>query len=100
MGEGNFRVVLVGAGPIGLYLAHALERANIDYVLLEQQSSVLDPAGQILFTWPQTVRLLDQLGLYEAARNVAIPVHHKKRVYGHDGQVTSSTQFWDYVEPQ
>jgi len=35
MSDGNFRVVLVGAGPIGLYLAHAMERANIDYVLLE-----------------------------------------------------------------
>ena len=100
MSDGNFCVVLVGAGPIGLYLTYAMERANINYVLLEQHSTVLGLAGQILFTWPQTVRLLDQLGLYQAARNSAIPVHYKKRVYGHDGQATSTNRFWDYVKPQ
>ena len=100
MMDGKFRVVIVGAGPIGLYLAHAMEKANIDYVLLEQHSTVLNSSGQLLFTWPQTVRLLDQLGLYEAAREVAIPIHYKKRVWGHDGQVTSTNRFWDHVEPK
>ena len=100
MSDETFRVVIVGAGPIGLYLAHAMERANIEYVLLEQHSTVLNPSGQLLFTWPQTVRLLDQLGLYEAAKKSAIPIHYKKRIYGHDGQVTSTNQFWDYVQPQ
>lgn len=50
MSDAKFRVVIVGAGPIGLYLAHAMERAGIDYVLLEQSSTVLNPSGQLLFT--------------------------------------------------
>ncbi|KAM0816451.1 putative FAD-binding domain-containing protein [Seiridium cardinale] len=99
MTEGSFRVIIVGAGPVGLYLAHAMERANIDYIVLEQQATALNTSGQLLFTWPQTVRLLDQLGLYQEAKEVAIPIHYKKRVYGHDGSITSANQFWDYVEP-
>ncbi|ORY71427.1 uncharacterized protein BCR38DRAFT_10163 [Pseudomassariella vexata] len=99
MTEGNFRVIIVGAGPVGLYVAHAMERANIDYVVLEQHSTALNPSGQLLFTWPQTVRLLHQLGLHQDAKEVAIPIHYKKRVYGHDGSITSTNQFWDYVEP-
>jgi 2-polyprenyl-6-methoxyphenol hydroxylase-like FAD-dependent oxidoreductase len=100
MSDRSFRVIIVGAGPIGLYLAHAMEKANIDYVLLEQQSTVLNPSGQLLFTWPQTVRLLDQLGLYKAARDAAMPIHYKKRVWGPNGQVTSTNRFWDHVEPK
>ncbi|KAI1398670.1 hypothetical protein F4819DRAFT_489368 [Hypoxylon fuscum] len=98
MSDRNFRVIIVGAGPVGLYLAHAMERANIDYVVLEQQPNVLSLSGQLLFTWPHTVRLLDQIGLYQAARNHAIPIHYKKRIYGYDGQVTSTNQFWDHAK--
>lgn len=93
-----FRVIIVGAGPVGLYMAHALERAGIEYIVLEKQSSVLNFSGQLLFTWPQTVRLFDQLGLYEDAKKVAMPMHYKKRVYGVDGRVTSTNCFWDYME--
>lgn len=92
-----FPVIVVGAGPVGLYTAHALEKAGIDYVLLERQPSVLNFSGQLIFTWPQTVRLLDQLGLYEDARKVAMPIHQKKRVYGIDGRVTSLNRFWDHM---
>ncbi|KAH7408325.1 hypothetical protein DE146DRAFT_370522 [Phaeosphaeria sp. MPI-PUGE-AT-0046c] len=99
MSDAKFRVIIVGAGPIGLYLAHAMERAKIDYVLLEQHCTVLNPSGQLVFTWPQTVRLLDQLGLYEAARDAAISIHYKKRVWGQNGQITSINRFWDHVEP-
>lgn len=97
MSDRKFHVVIVGGGPIGLYLAHAMEKAKIDYVLLEQHTTVLNPSGQLLFTWPQTVRLLDQLGLYEATKDAAMTIHYKKRVWGHDGQVTSTNRFWDHV---
>ena len=96
----KFRVIIVGSGPVGLYLDHAMERASINYVVLEQHSTVLNLSGQLLFTWPHTVRLLDQLGLYEDAKEFAIPLHYKKRIYGHDGHVTSTNRFWDYVRPK
>jgi cation diffusion facilitator CzcD-associated flavoprotein CzcO len=34
--ERPFRVIIVGAGVSGLVLAHALERAKIDFVVLEK----------------------------------------------------------------
>lgn len=34
--KNQFRVVIVGAGVSGLVLAHALELAKIDFVLLEK----------------------------------------------------------------
>lgn len=95
MSESKFRVVIVGAGPVVLYLAHAMERANIDYVVLEQHPTALNLSGQYLVTWPHTLRLLDQLGLYQDAKEVAIRMHYKKQVYGQDGRVTSTNRFWD-----
>ncbi|KAI1113127.1 hypothetical protein F5Y14DRAFT_462820 [Nemania sp. NC0429] len=98
MANPPFRVIIVGAGPVGLYMAHAMERAEIEYVVVEKNSTVLNPSGQLLFTWPQTVRLFDQLGIYKELSSVALPMHYKKRVYGHDGRVTSTNRFWDFME--
>lgn len=90
----KFRVIIVGAGPVGLYLAHALQRASIPFTVLEQQSSVATSGGQLIFTWPQTVRLLDQLGLYEQVKQVGVQIREKKRVHGGDGHVMTSSRFW------
>ncbi|KAI2621800.1 hypothetical protein GGR54DRAFT_639137 [Hypoxylon sp. NC1633] len=49
MDDIEFRVIIVGAGPVGLYMAHAMQRANIDFVVLEQQRSNAKPSGQLLF---------------------------------------------------
>src|SRR5689334_7614331 len=32
MGETSFKAIIVGGGPVGLMAAHALEKANIDFV--------------------------------------------------------------------
>ncbi|KAL0475557.1 FAD/NAD(P)-binding domain-containing protein [Neurospora intermedia] len=94
----TFKVIIVGGGPVGLYMAHAFERANIDYVILEQQDTVLNISGQLLFTWPQTVRLFDQIGLLADLENVALGIHHKKRLFGNNGQVTTTSNFWDAMQ--
>ncbi|KAL3477604.1 FAD/NAD(P)-binding domain-containing protein [Aspergillus californicus] len=94
MDTGKFRVIIVGAGPVGLYLAHALSLANIDYVILEQQKAVMNVSGQLIFTWPQTVRLFDQIGLYEGIKEAAIPLNAKSRVYGPDGRIMTTSHFW------
>lgn len=100
----KFRVIIVGAGPVGLYLAHALQRASVPFIVLEQQSSVATSGGQLIFTWPQTVRLLDQLGLYEQVKEVGVQIREKKRIHGGDGHIMTSSRFWldmkdKYVSP-
>ncbi|KAI1810576.1 hypothetical protein GGS20DRAFT_589387 [Poronia punctata] len=97
MSRVGFRVIIVGAGPVGLYMAHALEAAGIDYIVLEQQKKVVNYFGAMVFIWPLTVRLLDQIGLYEqakqevakqeVAKQEATKIHAKTRVFGGDGSV-------------
>lgn len=94
MASPKFRVIIVGGGPVGLYLANALAATNIDFIVLEQQPTVLNYSGALIFTWPQSVRLLDQIGVYEAANKAAYPMHAKKRVFGRDGSVMTTSHFW------
>lgn len=91
------RVIIVGAGPIGLYMANAMQSARIDFVILEQRDTVLDPSGQLLFVWPQSVRLFDQIGLLEKLQEAAFEVHQKKRTYGVDGRVMTISKFWGFM---
>jgi FAD dependent monooxygenase len=43
-----FRVVVVGAGLVGLSLSHALQLANIDHVVLEKHSEIVSLHGAAL----------------------------------------------------
>lgn len=88
-------VIIVGAGPVGLYIGNALALANIKFVLLEKKASVVNYSGELIFTWPQTVRLLDQIGLYESLKRASVPIHAKNRVFGDDGRLLTTCHFWD-----
>ncbi|KAH8880473.1 FAD/NAD(P)-binding domain-containing protein [Thozetella sp. PMI_491] len=66
-----FRVIVVGGGPVGLTTAHILTKANIDFVVLERGPTVHPDIGACFAIWPQTVRTLDQLGLYEAVLSIS-----------------------------
>ena len=59
-----FDVIIVGGGPVGLFLACELKLAGIDHVVLERlpQASQADKAHGI---GGQVVRLLDHRGLFE-----------------------------------
>ncbi|KAM3436748.1 hypothetical protein MY4824_004169 [Beauveria thailandica] len=59
-----FKAIVIGAGPVGLIIAHALSAAGIDYVCLEQRSCLLDDVGASLVLHPPTLRVLNQLGLH------------------------------------
>ncbi|KAI1774302.1 putative dehydrogenase [Hypoxylon cercidicola] len=73
----NPRVIVVGGGPVGLYTAHALTKANIDYVVLEQQPEVVRVTGAGIVLLPNTMRLLDQIGLCERAEKIATRLNNK-----------------------
>ncbi|KAI0098687.1 hypothetical protein GGR51DRAFT_552422 [Nemania sp. FL0031] len=94
MAQDRFRVIIVGAGPVGLYMAYALQAAGVDYIVLERQRQVVNFMGAMVFTWPHTVRLLDQIGLYDAARQASVGIHLKKRISGQDGSVLTTSSFW------
>ncbi|KAI1411825.1 putative dehydrogenase [Hypoxylon sp. FL1857] len=71
------RVIIAGAGPVGLYTAHALAKANIDYVVLEQQSELVRYRGAGTVLLPHACRLMDQIGLYQRIEEVGTRMHDK-----------------------
>ena len=66
----KFKAIIVGGGPTGLITAHALARANIDWVLIERRDTVPFRTGAALLLLPQGVRILDQLGILQQAQQI------------------------------
>lgn len=63
--ESRFKVIIVGGGPIGLIAAHALHQAGIDFIVLERRNSIVEDSGASIVLYPQTFRVLHQLGILE-----------------------------------
>ena len=55
-----FRVIVVGGGPVGMTAAHALSRANLDFIVLERRAKMVEDAGSNLVLLPIGLRVLGQ----------------------------------------
>ncbi|ORY59268.1 uncharacterized protein BCR38DRAFT_351835 [Pseudomassariella vexata] len=71
--KSGFKVIIAGGSVSGLTLANALERAGIDFVLLEKRDIATD-VGQSLFVLPCTSLVHEQLGVGKATREVGFPI--------------------------
>ncbi|KAF9974742.1 hypothetical protein BGZ73_001797 [Actinomortierella ambigua] len=69
----NFKVIIVGLGIAGAVTAILLERAGIDYIVLERAPTI-PRSGTATALNAQTLRLFDQLGLLERLTTVGMPV--------------------------
>lgn len=69
----SFKVIIAGGGVAGLMMANALERANIDFELLEKRE-IAPQLGQSIFNLPCTDRVFEQLGIAEQMRDRGIPI--------------------------
>ncbi|KAF2632749.1 FAD/NAD(P)-binding domain-containing protein [Macroventuria anomochaeta] len=69
-----FRVVIVGAGIVGLSLSHALQLAKIDHVVLEKYDRVKSVKGAALIIWPNAERIFDQFGFLPKILSTITPV--------------------------
>ncbi|KAI1763579.1 hypothetical protein GGR53DRAFT_497179 [Hypoxylon sp. FL1150] len=67
----DFKVIIVGGGVAGLTLANMLGRFNIDYVLLEGHDKIIPNTGASIGLAPHGLLVLDQLGIYDAIREMA-----------------------------
>lgn len=69
-----FRVIIGGGGISGLTLANALEKANVDYVLLEGRDTISPQVGASIGLFPNGGRILDQLGCFGKLEQETIPL--------------------------
>ncbi|KAH7402633.1 hypothetical protein BKA66DRAFT_404647 [Pyrenochaeta sp. MPI-SDFR-AT-0127] len=84
-----FRVVIVGAGVVGLTLSHALQLADIDHIVLEKHDEIISVKGAALIVWPSAERILDQFGFLDKILERYTPVMHEYRRWP-DGSVNTS----------
>ena len=91
------RIIIAGGGPVGLYTAHALARANIDYVVLEQQSEIIRYKGAGIVLLPQTARLCDQIGILKRVEELSVKLHGKTNS-SYDGKFLLDFRLFDLME--
>lgn len=93
----RFRVIIVGSGIAGLALAHALQRADIDCVVLEKQSQAVSLNGAAILLWPHVSRILDQFGCLEELERASEPVSYET-FRNPDGSVLAEPRLFSYLE--
>lgn len=73
-----FKVIIIGSSIVGLTLAHCLDHAGIDYVVLEKNQDVHPQLGAFIGIMPNGARVLEQLGLYDTVKDISesMRVHH------------------------
>ena len=65
MTQSRFKVIIIGAGPVGLLAALAMRSANIDFIIIEQRRDILVDIGAGLALNPASLRIFHQLGLLD-----------------------------------
>ncbi|GAW11301.1 hypothetical protein ANO14919_006440 [Xylariales sp. No.14919] len=96
MTQSKFRAIIIGGGPVGLTIANGLERAGLDFLVVERHPSIVSESGAGIMAWPHTVRIFDQLGLTGVCEGRYIPVHDKTTIRL-DGTETRTGPIFDYL---
>ncbi|KAI1151897.1 hypothetical protein F4825DRAFT_476499 [Nemania diffusa] len=94
-----FRAIVLGAGPAGLFAAHALAAAGIDFIVLERQPEIVRYRGALLVAWPPLVRLMDQLGLYKPMLEFSTRLLTKTNLT-HTGEPLCSARVFGDIEDE
>lgn len=88
-----FRVIIVGGSISGLTLANALERAGIDYILLEKRD-VAPNVGQSILVLPCTALVFGQLGINKTLDDVCCPLKTREHWDAKMNKFCSSDELW------
>lgn len=88
-----FRVIIVGGSVAGLTLANALERAGVDYVMLEKRD-VAPNKGQSILVMPCTALVFEQLGIHKVLDEVCHPLKTREHWDAKMKLFCSSDELW------
>ncbi|KAI1611563.1 hypothetical protein EDD36DRAFT_441678 [Exophiala viscosa] len=89
MAPNRLRIVIVGGGVAGLALASALEKADIDYVLLEGRPDIAPFLGASVAITANGFRILDQLGCAGTIQNATVPMSFVQTWAMRDGRLVT-----------
>ncbi|KAI1432416.1 hypothetical protein GGR50DRAFT_688958 [Xylaria sp. CBS 124048] len=67
--KASCKVIIVGGSVAGLSLANMLERAGIDFVVLEAHGDIAPQVGASIAIYPHFARILDQIGCCETVNH-------------------------------
>ncbi|KAI1425115.1 hypothetical protein F5Y12DRAFT_748914 [Xylaria sp. FL1777] len=96
MAPSKFRVIIIGGGPIGLTIANGLDRAGLDFLVIERHPDLLSESGAGIMVWPHTARVFDQLGLLGACEGRYMPVHNQATMRL-DGSLMRTGPIFDHI---
>jgi len=77
----QFKVLIAGGSLVGLGLALAFERAGVDYELFEK-GDFAPQFGASIGLHPHTIRILQQLGVWEDIEKQVIPLKYRNHYDG------------------
>lgn len=97
MSDTHFRVIVVGGGPVGLTAAHALEKAGIDFVLLEARPEAIINTGSNLVLRPNGIQAMMELGLMAELDAVSTPLTHMDRL-DHNAYDLGGLEFFEMMK--
>lgn len=86
----KFKVIVVGGSITGLTLAHCLDRAGIEYLVLERNNDISPQVGASIGIMPNGARILDQLGVFDALEAEAEPLDRSHICYPDGFSFTSN----------
>jgi hypothetical protein len=93
-----FRAIIVGGGPVGLTAAHIFDKLGLDFLVLEQYHSLAPEVGGALALWSPTLRIMDQLGLWDTLASIVNPLYDKVVFTQAGGIVVSNSVFTEAEE--
>ncbi|KAF4997653.1 hypothetical protein FGRMN_3685 [Fusarium graminum] len=94
----SFRVLIAGGGVAGLTLANMLERCDIDYLILEGHGEIAPAVGASIGMFPNGLRILDQIDLYEPLKDLVNPEQETQSTRDVSGKsIVSIPRFQDHV---
>lgn len=96
----GFKVIVVGGGPMGLTVAHALYLAGIDFVVFERRPAIVEDKGASLVVYPHTFRVMHQFGLMEALLAIGGELHHHQSFTADGNAFKEGTRYGRLREKQ
>jgi 2-polyprenyl-6-methoxyphenol hydroxylase-like FAD-dependent oxidoreductase len=81
----RFTVIIAGGSLVGLTTAVALEKAGINYLLLEKRE-IAPHLGASISIHPHTQRVMEQLGVWSEIKAGVVPLENRQH-YDENGNL-------------